>query len=62
MIIDEETKDVSTTPTTSGRAPGPGAPGDAAGPPPPIRKIVVDAPPTVAPAAPAPAGGVNAAT
>ena len=36
MIIDERTKDVST-PTT-----------EPAGPPPPIRKIVVDAPPTVA--------------
>jgi phosphate transport system ATP-binding protein len=44
MIIDEETKDVSI-PTS-------GAGTDAATPPPPIRKIVVDAPATVAPAAP----------
>jgi phosphate transport system ATP-binding protein len=44
MITDERTTDVST------QSPG------AAGPPPPIRKIVVDAPPTIAPAAHAPAG------
>jgi phosphate transport system ATP-binding protein len=43
MITDQETKDVSTP--TSAR------PGDAAGPPPPIRKIMLDAPPTVARAA-----------
>ena len=49
MIIDERTKDVST-PTT-----------EPAGPPPPIRKIVVDAPPTVA-AAVAPASTVHGAT
>jgi phosphate transport system ATP-binding protein len=51
MITDEETKDVST----------PIAQPDAAGPPPPIRKIVVGAPPTVAPAATQPSGG-HAAT
>jgi phosphate transport system ATP-binding protein len=42
MITDQETTDVST--------PSPTRP-DAGGPPPPIRKIMLDAPPTVAPAA-----------
>jgi phosphate transport system ATP-binding protein len=56
MITDQETKDVSTP--TAGSAAGL----DAAAPPPPIRKIVVGTPPTVAPAAPAPAHGANAAT
>jgi phosphate transport system ATP-binding protein len=41
MIIDQETKDVST-PTGI-------PPAQAGGPPPPIRKIMLDAPPTVAP-------------
>jgi phosphate transport system ATP-binding protein len=54
MIIDEETKDVSI-PTSRPRA-------DAVTPPPPIRKIVVDAPPTVAPAGPAGAHAGNLAT
>jgi phosphate transport system ATP-binding protein len=53
MITDQETKDVSTP--TSTRRDG------AAGPPPPIRKIMLDAPPTVAPAAPVATGG-HAAT
>jgi phosphate transport system ATP-binding protein len=52
MIIDEETKDVSI-PTADADA-------RVAGPPPPIRKIVVDAPATVAPAAPAHAGAATA--
>jgi phosphate transport system ATP-binding protein len=53
MIIDQETKDVSTPTSTR--------PDDAAGPPPPIRKIMLDAPPTVAPAALVGTGG-HAAT
>ena len=53
MITDQETKDVSSP--TGTRSDG------AAGPPPPIRKIMLDAPPTVAPAAPVSAGG-HAAT
>ncbi len=52
MITDQETTDVSTP--TSTRRDG------AAGPPPPIRKIMLDAPPTVAPAAPVAAGGHTA--
>jgi phosphate transport system ATP-binding protein len=42
MITDQETTDVSTPISTR--------PDGAAGPPPPIRKIMLDAPPTVAPA------------
>ncbi len=53
MITDPETKDVSTP--TSARPDGP------AGPPPPIRKIMLEAPPTVAPAAATPSA-THAAT
>jgi phosphate transport system ATP-binding protein len=52
MISDQETKDVSTPASTQ--------PDGAAGPPPPIRKIMLDAPPTVAPAAPVFTGGHTA--
>jgi phosphate transport system ATP-binding protein len=53
MITDQETTDVSTPTGTP--------PAQAGGPPPPIRKIMLDAPPTVAPAAPV-ATGTHAAT
>jgi phosphate transport system ATP-binding protein len=53
MITDQETTDVSTPTGTP--------PAQAGGPPPPIRKIMLDAPPTVAPAAPVATGG-HAAT
>jgi phosphate transport system ATP-binding protein len=53
MITDQETTDVSTPTGTP--------PAQAGGPPPPIRKIMLDAPPTVAPAARVATGG-HAAT
>jgi phosphate transport system ATP-binding protein len=53
MITNQETKDVSTPTGTS--------PAQAGGPPPPIRKIMLDAPPTVAPAIATSHGG-HAAT
>ncbi|HEX5923971.1 MAG TPA: phosphate ABC transporter ATP-binding protein PstB [Baekduia sp.] len=53
MITDQETTDVSTPTGTR--------PAQAGGPPPPIRKIMLDVPPTVAPVAAPPVGG-HAAT